>query len=462
MAFEKVRAFQYIADTKEDLKKIPEKKMGVECFVIKEACEYKLMSDGEWIKQIPVGAGAGGGGDIDLSDYATEQYVDIAISNIVFPETDLTGYATEEFVKAEIAGIKFPETDLTGLATETYVGEKIAEAVSAIEIPSVEGLASETYVDEHLAELATHPIFKTFASEDAPATGHLFGIYLEAKENKTLIKKMMETGLGIYNFWVGKGAPGQPDEVVAKNSSCRGLCCYDTANGTGGKYGWILMVDQDGDFYTQYIRNGVGQGWKSYVTAATHKEAIEKLDAEHKEQLKACYRPIKYEITDTPAGTIVDYREKEIRIFCPESVQFHKQNVGEGGNSNMYYMTFITYAPEGAVALREGDKGVILDELIPLEGGSGCGVDKFGRKYKKHWFALAFYDNNTGAWNYFGKTSTTEKYIGWTYVVAWFDKDNRMIDTDILRINLSNKNCHLVLENSYMDEESTIWTELPE
>jgi hypothetical protein len=101
------------------LKNIPEKKMGVECFVIKEACEYKLMSDGEWIKQAAANAG-GTGGDIDLSDYATEQYVDNAIANIVIPETDLTG-----------------------LATETYVGEKIAEAVNTLEIPSIEGLATE-------------------------------------------------------------------------------------------------------------------------------------------------------------------------------------------------------------------------------------------------------------------------------------------------------------------------------
>lgn len=460
MAFDKVRAFQYICDTKDDLKKIPEKKMGIECFVIKEACEYKLMSDGEWIKQIPVGSGVSG--DIDLSDYATEQYVDNAIANIKFPETDLTGYATEEFVRGEIDAIQFPETDLTGLATEDYVGKEIAAAVSAIEIPSVEGLASETYVNEHIAELAAHPIFKTFASEDMPTSGHLFGIYLEAAENKTLVEKMMETGLGMYNFWVGKGAPGQPAEVVAKNSSCRGLCCYDTANGTGGKYGWILMIDQNGDFYVQYIRNGVAQGWKSFVTAAAHQAAIDKVVADHKAELKACYRPIKYDITNVPTGTIVDYRDKEIRIYCPESVQFNKQDANSGSDSNMYYMTFTSYAPEGAVALREGNKGVILDELISLENGSETGVDEFGRKYKQHQFVIASYDNNTGSWTYFGKDSTTEKYIGWTYVVAWYDKDNRMIDTDSLRINLSNKNCHLKLEASYIDEEATIWAELPE
>lgn len=447
MAFEKVRAFQYVCDTKDDLKKIPEKKMGVECFVIKEACEYKLMSDGEWIKQIPIGAGAGGNDDIDLSDYATEQYVDNAIANIEFPETDLTGYATEEYVKGEIAAIQFPETDLTGLATEEYVGKEIAAAVSAIEIPSVEGLASETYVDEHLAELAAHPIFKTFASEDVSATGHLFGIFLEAKENKTLVEKMMETGLGMYNFWVGKGSPGQPDEVVAKNSSCRGICCYDTNNASGNKYGWILMIDQDGDFYVQYIRSGVAKGWKRFVTAAAHQAAIDKVVADHKAELKACYRPIKYEIKNAPTGTIVDYRGKEIRIFCPESVQFTTGTID-----------FVAYAPEDAVSLRDGNAGVIEDTLITLS----TETDEYGRKVYTRQLTIASYDNNTASWVYAGKTSTTEQYVGWTYVVAWYDKDNRMIDTDILRINLSNKNCHLVLENSYVDEENTIWAELPE
>ena len=65
-------------------------------------------------------------------------------------------------------------------------------------------------------------------------------------------------------------------------------------------------------------------------------------------------------------------------------------------------------------------------------------------------------------WTYFGKNSSVVKYIGWTYVVAWYDENNRMIDSDILRINLSNKDCHLVLENSYYDEESTVGAELPE
>ena len=57
MAFEKVRAYQYIADTVDDLKNIKETRMGTDCYVIKEACEYKLMSTGEWIRQIPKSSG---------------------------------------------------------------------------------------------------------------------------------------------------------------------------------------------------------------------------------------------------------------------------------------------------------------------------------------------------------------------------------------------------------------------
>lgn len=63
----KINSLYYLADTEEDLKNI-KAEMGCECFVIKEACEYKILSTGEWIKQghpmvIPEG-------DVDLTDYA--------------------------------------------------------------------------------------------------------------------------------------------------------------------------------------------------------------------------------------------------------------------------------------------------------------------------------------------------------------------------------------------------------
>lgn len=71
MAYDKISASYYIADTKEDLVNIREKRMGTECYVIKEACEYKLMSTGEWIKQTASTA-ASAGGSIDTSEFATK------------------------------------------------------------------------------------------------------------------------------------------------------------------------------------------------------------------------------------------------------------------------------------------------------------------------------------------------------------------------------------------------------
>lgn len=129
MAFEKVRPYQYIADTKEDLKNIKEKKMGVECFVIKEACEYKLMSTGEWIKQIPKGSTVSGGenGNIDLSDYATEEYVDNAIANIKFPETDLSDYVKTSDLTEYAKLTDIPSTD--DFVTQEIVNQKIDQKI---------------------------------------------------------------------------------------------------------------------------------------------------------------------------------------------------------------------------------------------------------------------------------------------------------------------------------------------
>lgn len=161
------------------------------------------------------------------------------------------------------------------------------------------------------------------------------------------------------------------------------------------------------------------------------------------------YLPVKYVVKNCPVETSIDYRDKEIRIFCHEDAQWKKQQVGNGGNPNMYYMTFRSYAPAGAVYLKEGDRGVIIDEVIQLKDGTGCGVDSLGRAYKDHWFALASYDEATDIWTYFGASSTTSRYIGWSYVAEWYDENNKLINTDAVRINLSNKDCHNKLTHYY-------------
>ena len=169
------------------------------------------------------------------------------------------------------------------------------------------------------------------------------------------------------------------------------------------------------------------------------------------ERAKKTTEQIKYNISNVPEGTLVNYGEREIRIMCPVDAKFVKQTVGEGGNANMYYMTFTTYAPDGAVTFKEGDRGVIIDEVLDFENTAGTGVDQYGRKYKNHWFALAMYDEASDTWTYYGKNSSAEKYIGWDYVVEWYNANGVKIGADQIRINLSNEGCHNEIKPYYMN-----------
>ena len=177
--------------------------------------------------------------------------------------------------------------------------------------------------------------------------------------------------------------------------------------------------------------------------------ALSKEDKRLIDSIPHVYETRKYEISDVPAGTLVDYRDYEIRVMCPADAEFKKQNVGAGGNPNMYYMTFKAYAPDGAVSFKEGDRGVIIDETHTFDEPIS-GIDEFGRRYSVCWLALASYNETTDTWTYFGKNSNTNKYIGWDYCVEWFDKSGEKLGYDTIRINLSNENCHNQNKPYYM------------
>ena len=163
------------------------------------------------------------------------------------------------------------------------------------------------------------------------------------------------------------------------------------------------------------------------------------------DMVKRTTKPVKYEVKNVPAGTSVDYRDKEIRVYCPKDVVFEKQNVGPTGNENMYYMSFYAYAPEGAVSFKEGDRGTIVDTMFDFTD-SAAGTDALGRNYSVCWLALASYNPAYDAWTYYGNNSKADDMIGWDYVVEWYDADGKMIETDKIRINLSNADCHLSYE----------------
>lgn len=158
----------------------------------------------------------------------------------------------------------------------------------------------------------------------------------------------------------------------------------------------------------------------------------------------------KFEISNVPANTKIKYSDEEIRVMVPENTEWISQQVGANGNPNMYYMAFKAYAPENAVSFKEGDRGVIDDEMFYFENNDFAGIDAYGRKYSIVWLALA--NNADGVWTYFGKNSSTSHYVGWSYVVEWYDADGNIINNDGVRINLSNESCHDSLLPYYMGD----------
>ena len=163
------------------------------------------------------------------------------------------------------------------------------------------------------------------------------------------------------------------------------------------------------------------------------------------EYVKKTSQQIKYEISGTPYGTLVNYREDEIRVMCPANAEFVKQSVGTGGDANTYYVTFKTYAPnDSAVGYIEhlGDK--VDSEIL-----TNFSVDKYGRRYQSTWLGVAKYDEATGVWSYYGAGSSADRYIGWDYQIDWYDADGIMVSTDSIRINLSNEDCHSSVKPYY-------------
>ena len=179
-------------------------------------------------------------------------------------------------------------------------------------------------------------------------------------------------------------------------------------------------------------------------------EQILAVVGESEKKAKALYEHVKYEVSHKPAGTLVDYRDKEIRVMVPAGTKFELQNSGANANANAYYIGFKAYAPDGAVSFKEDNAEIIADQtMYTFEGNEFAGVDAYGRKYSIVWLPVANYDG--AVWTYYGVNSSKNHYIGWYYSVEWYDANGVKIGSDCIRINLSNESCHNNVEPFYME-----------
>ena len=238
----------------------------------------------------------------------------------------------------------------------------------------------------------------------------------------------------------------------------------DTAISAGkiDSYDILFVKDANGKPYVGWIDK---EGQKVIVDDSAELAALEtqiatkadsvkvdakigELEAVLDDVAKAAYahEQIKYEFTGVPVGGLVDYREDEVRVMCPENSVWTKQNVGVGGDPNTYYGTFKTYVYDDNIVGYKEHLGNQSDSEILTD----LKVDQYGRRYQPTWLGLAKYDESNDIWTYYGKGSSKEKYIGWDYRIDWFDADGVMVASDSIRINLSNENCHANIEPYYV------------
>lgn len=171
------------------------------------------------------------------------------------------------------------------------------------------------------------------------------------------------------------------------------------------------------------------------------------------------YTAEKFEITNVPEGTLVDYSDHEVKIMIPKDAVFAKQNVGTGGDPNCYYITLKTYFTDDEIVGYKEHLGNQSDAEILKD----IKVDANGRRYQPTWLGVAKFDNATGAWNYYGANSTEGKFIGWDYRIDKFNANDVMIASDSIRINLSNEECHFSITPSYVNgaiNEANAYTDM--
>lgn len=204
----------YLCDSVEDLKTLNERDMGAEAYVIKEGATYRLMSTGEWVRQSAIGTNT---------------------------EVDLSGYATEDYVDNKVDGIKIPDTS-------NFVGREDLQG----------------YVTEMELELVkSNPALKLFDPSLNPAGGASYAIYLAKDNSTTIVDVLREKGIGLYNVWMEKSRTDLPKSMIAANTSGRSFACVDfqSVNDANNFIGYIVLFDKANNMYYQFINHGAANPW---------------------------------------------------------------------------------------------------------------------------------------------------------------------------------------------------------
>lgn len=207
-----------------------------------------------------------------------------------------------------------------------------------------------------------------------------------------------------------------------------------------------------GHLYEVYADNSEwcwnGEKWFEYGKSVSALDASEVIS-----EALLVMPNVKYEFYNKPAHMLVNEFDHEFRVMCPKDMPWEKQAVGATGDANNYYVEFRAYAPsDDVVSFKEDFGDFIEDQTMHFFDDEFAGVDKYGRKYSIVWLALAHYDEMTDTWTYYGDNSNSERCVGWTYNVEWYNADGIKVACDSIRINLTNDEIHVTATPHYVTQ----------
>lgn len=156
---------------------------------------------------------------VDLSGYATEEYVDQAVGAIEIPEVDLSNhytkeetrnlieadlayYATKTYVEQKIAEAELggEDVDLSGYYTKEETDSAIEEAVGAVEVPSLDGYATEQYVKDAINAIPEKDLSNYALKTEIPDVSSFTTMSaVEAKgyQTETQVNSLINAALGV-------------------------------------------------------------------------------------------------------------------------------------------------------------------------------------------------------------------------------------------------------------------------
>ena len=201
----------------------------------------------------------------DSNDNTWMMYVhdeELGWINIGDTEIDLSNYWSKNADDVEALKLAL------GISEEiTRLEERINERIDNV----------EAEIKETIANLPANLLFNENGD---------FAIKLRAAMNTSLVDYMFTLERpGMYTIYAERGCPDNPFSAV--NSSFRGICHITQLEKENQQmYGWIMLFDQEGNAYTNYIRRSEASGWVCLNDKSLVEEVVTKFDLKLEDYVK--------------------------------------------------------------------------------------------------------------------------------------------------------------------------------